>query len=862
MKLYFIYFKRYITNYPIRLAFLTLSVVIAVLFISFLGMLTDSIHATNQEKRFATYGEFQGMAIGISSQDSETIDSNNRIQSTAYSEVIGTVMAGYEKVYLGVMDTNAIHLSRLKLKEGSLPETADEIAIEDVTLKNINLNAGIGDMIEINVTLTQGQELKTAKKSFIIVGIFENKPLRMMLKNSYATGGNGPEHAAMPTLLISKDLISTLAQEYSLQKNVIIELKDKSEVSQIMANMNLSIPVLTNVLYNPMNSIQLKQYDDTISNDNYILIIFVFLLAIIGIIQSFYITIQERERQLGILRAIGAIQRQLHRIVLGEAFIISMVAIPLGILLSLAMLKLSILFMERFSGQAQIVVISPKTIIISAAISFASVIFAAILPAHKAMRVSPMSVISGVSAITFNRIREDKKLGSSSIRGKAVMAMTARNLKRQKGRSIMTATVIVLAIFTTVFSYNYDKMLALDWTSLLQKEATYTNRAWAMSSGSKLGKVTLENGMNNEQLSLLSQVSGVRRVNGYKQLNASLVGIPIKELTNYYQYIPGAIIQNSSNEWQQLQMARLDPGLQPVNFKIIGVNETILSELMADHNLKEMDAAILYAPLPNSNYEKVDFQDMGLEKNDLISVVYNGNTGNMDFDIAAFHLTSIINSLPDLMSNEDIFKDSICIFINEKNFDNLTNESLYNDIYVYTDESIDFKSSPFNEDISNIASMGRKLFVESRLEKMLDMNNESKILLLRLYVTTGVSVLLSLFILSNMVISSVFARKCEFGMLRAVGMARTQLNSMVSMENCFLSFSAGVGGIFLMIFFVLIRAVSIDETAYQYSFAAQFPWMFSSAAIIFTLIISILVSRYALKKILRKSIIDAIRYVE
>ena len=47
MKLYFIYFKRYIRNYPIRLTFLALGVGIAVLFVSFMGMLTDSIHATN-----------------------------------------------------------------------------------------------------------------------------------------------------------------------------------------------------------------------------------------------------------------------------------------------------------------------------------------------------------------------------------------------------------------------------------------------------------------------------------------------------------------------------------------------------------------------------------------------------------------------------------------------------------------------------------------------------------------------------------------------------------------------------------------------------------------------------------------------
>jgi putative ABC transport system permease protein len=863
MKLNFIYLKRYIANYPLRLTFLILGVTVAVLFISFIGILSDSIHATNQEKRYGNYGEFQGMAIGISAQDAKALESNPNILAAAYSEVIGAAMAGFEKVYLGSMDSKAIGLTRLKLKDGSWPVNWDEIAIEDVTLKSLNKDAKIGDKIVIDMIVTQGQELKTVNQSFTLVGVTENKPLRKLLENSYATGGNGLEHAVMPTLFLSKDMLNKLSKEYTLQKNVIFELRDKSEAASTISHLQLSVPALLNVLYSPMNAAQLKQYDDTITTDNYILIIFIVIFAVIGIIQSFYITIQEREWQLGVLRAIGAMQRQIFGIVLAEAFIICMISIPLGILLSFAMLRFALFIIESFSGQAQVIMISSKTILISASLSLASVIFAAILPARRAMRVSPMTIISGVSAINFNKFHDEKEVKDSLLMNqKAVIPMALRNLKRQKSRSYMMAIIILLAVFTSVFSYNYDRMLAKDWKDMLQKDTTYSARISAMGSGSKLGKITFENGMTHDQINLITQLPGVSRVNSYKQLNSALIGMPIKENTDYYQLKSDTIIQPNANEWQQLQMAKLRKGVLPVNFKLVGVSDKQMAEIVPSYDVGDRTSAVLYVPLPNKKIEKIDFSDMGLKQNDTLSVVYNANKGSSDFAVTDFRLESVINSLPESMASDNIFKDNVCILINEINFSGLTNETLFTDVYVYTDKSISYKNTSFDEGIRKIAAMGRKLFVESRLEKMSEQNNESKLLMLRLYVTTGVSVLLTLFILSNVVISSVFSRKREFGMLRAVGMSKRQLNAMVSLENCILGFSAGTAGILLMILFVLMRSVTIKETSYHYSIASQFPWGFSLAAIIVTLLASMLISRLALKKALQRSIIDAIRHVE
>ena len=867
MRFYLTYFRRYILNYPIRLTFLILGVTIAVVFVTFMGMLTDSIHATSQEKRYANYGEFQGLAIDITLQDTDSVESNHEVQDTGFSEVVATTIAGYEKVYLGTMDTNAVQFSRLALKEGELPKTADEIAIEDVTLKSINIDAKVGDKIDLNLTIL-GQEEKAIHKSFTLSGVFESKPLRTLLENSYSAGGTGVEHAVMPALFVSKEGLEPLAKEYSVQKNVLFTLNNKSQTTELITQIELSVPILMNALYSPINAVQLEQYDDTVTMDNYILIVFVILLAIIGIIQSFYITIQERERQLGILRALGAVRSQLRGIVFGEVIMISVISVPLGVILSIAMLKFTSHFIENFSGQPQIIMISPRTIMVSAAISVLSVICAALLPARKAMRLSPMKVISGETAVSLELEQKEARLnGNLSKKNAMVFFLAVRNLKRQKGRSLMMASVIMLTVFTSVFSYNYDKMLKLDWDNMALKEESYSYRIRTAGSGSKIGKVTLENGMNTEQLNLLTQESGVQRVNAYKQLNAALVGIRLKKLTDYYQDMPSAIVRTEtsndwSSEWIQQQIGKLSDPLQPVNFKVIGVSEEIMSELLPDQESGNLDEAIIYAPLPNSNYEKVDFQDMGLEKNDTASLVYYGNKGNQDFEVASFHLAGVINSLPNLMNEEEIFRDSICLIINENNFEFLTNESLFNDIYVYTQENVDYMSVSFDENIRKITGMGRKLFVESRLAKMLELNNESKILMLRLYTTAGVFALLTLFILFNVVLSSVFSRKRELGMLRAVGITRTQLVRMISLENGILCTIAGVGGIFLMFLFLIVRTASLGDNAYDYSIATQFPWMFSIMTIIAVLVVSAVVSRYALKKIFNQGIMDAIRYVE
>lgn len=861
MKLYATYLKRYIRNYPFRILFLTLGVMITVLFISFMGMMTDSIHATNMEKRLDTYGKFHGIAIDISSQDIDAIKENKRLKTSAYSEAIGSIVAGYEKVYIGAMDEKSMELSRLHLKEGSWAETLEEIAVEDIALKNIKAEAKIGDEIDLNFIVLKDGESQTITKSFRLTGIFTNKSLRKMLENSYAMGGHGLEHIAMPAFIISNNMMSELKQEYHIQKSLFFELEDELKPTQINTTINLSVPILSNMLYNSAYRMQIEQYDKTLSSDNYILIFFINLFAIIGIIQCFYITIREREHQLGILRAIGAVKRQLQRIVFLEAIIILMIAIPLGIFFSIIALRYSVLFIESFSAQTQQIAILPKTIVTSITISSLSVMFAAFLPARKAMRVSPMAAISGVNE--FTSLKRDEIITDNNLIGKkGIFNIAIRNLMRRKRHSVMAGIVVMLAIFTAIFSYNYDKMLIMEWKDMIKKEGTYSNRIWAMSSGSKLGKVMDENGMNIEQIEMLNQASGVLRVNSYKELNGALVGIPVGKSGEYHPYISRSVIGNNSDEWRNMQISKLETELLPVNFKVIGMSQSILSEIIPNYNGSELQQAFLYVPQMNLDYEKVGFSDLGLVENNMISIVYNGNKGNSEFDIAKFYLNSIVNSLPDPMANEEIFKGNICLLIDEKNFDILTNESLFNDIYVYPDETIDYKSALFSENITKIASMGRRLFEESKFDKMLEQRNESQILMLRLYVTTGVSVLLSLFIFSNMVISTVFARKQEFGILRAIGMSKAQLYKMLSIENCIVTLIAGIGSVLLMLFFILIRAITVNQTAYRYSILTQFPWLFSLMAIIFILIVTILISRYTLKKVLEGGIIEVIRRVE
>ncbi len=130
------------------------------------------------------------------------------------------------------------------------------------------------------------------------------------------------------------------------------------------------------------------------------LILFAAVALLVGafiIFNTFSILVAQRTRELGLLRAVGASRRHLLGSVLTEALVVGVVASAAGIVLGLGAAHglLAIMRMIGFELPSAPVVFRPRTAALGLVAGVAVTVAAAVIPARSATRVSPMAAILG-----------------------------------------------------------------------------------------------------------------------------------------------------------------------------------------------------------------------------------------------------------------------------------------------------------------------------------------------------------------------------------------------------------------------------------------------------------------------------------
>jgi putative ABC transport system permease protein len=123
------------------------------------------------------------------------------------------------------------------------------------------------------------------------------------------------------------------------------------------------------------------------------------------IANTFSITVAQRAREFALLRMIGANRRQVLRAVVGEAFVIGLVAAVIGFLLGFGIapgLKgLFTLFGADFPASG--IVLLPRTVIVSLLLGTIITLISAFAPALRATRVAPIAALQDAATLSKGR---------------------------------------------------------------------------------------------------------------------------------------------------------------------------------------------------------------------------------------------------------------------------------------------------------------------------------------------------------------------------------------------------------------------------------------------------------------------------
>ena len=424
-------------------------------------------------------GDWHGAVYDAAYKDYEDIRDSGKVSSAAYAQVLGYAKidsANERKPYLyvlggdvvsGYFETMPVHLLL-----GTLPKDSTEIILPEHLTSNGKVNYKLGDTVTLNVgnrtldgrrlgqgtpvytydsetqvEVMSGERLEnTEPRTYTVVGIYERPAFE-----DYSAPGY--------TALTAAD---TKSADQSLI-HCYFKLHKPAGVYDFMKEMGYTQE------YRYAYNTTVLLYSGTAPFDSFLTAFYSLAAIIIALIvfgsvsliyNAFSISVSERTRQFGLLSSVGATRKQLRRMVLFEALAVSIVGIPLGILVGIGGIGITLLLIgDKFSSivRADIpmrICVSWQAVLIAAVIALVTVLISAWIPSKRATRVSAVEAIRQSMDIKVSgRPVRTSKLAYKLFGLPGVLAGKHYKRNRKKYRTTVVSLFMSIVLFVSAAAF-------------------------------------------------------------------------------------------------------------------------------------------------------------------------------------------------------------------------------------------------------------------------------------------------------------------------------------------------------------------------------------------------------------------------
>ena len=474
-----------------------IGIILATALITAVAGMVTSFRQTLINWTVKTDGNYHYSFKNVPSEELKYIENNRSVESYYLTQDIGYAKLNESKneykPYLYVMSYNkeALKNAPIDLVEGRLPQNENELVISEHIISNGKVNYKIGQKIslEIGDRLSENAELdqhnpyskneeiiKTKiNKTYEIVGIMQRQRNNVEPYSApgytvitYLDDSSIKEDTNIYVLLSKSKLkqrykifadilnISEDSAEKTVKDTISIEELDKlNETAKYKFEINKDL--LRYQALEFRNSIL-----STLLGLSIIIVFIIIVTSVFCIRNSFAISITEKMKQYGMLASVGATSKQIKKNVFYEAVILSIIAIPIGILCGMfavfIVLKIiSAILVESLNGMVFVYSIPWVAILISVILAIITIFFSAKKSAKRAAKVSPIEAI---------RSNEDIKIKSKKLKSPKLIKkifgiggeIAYKNLKRNKKkyRTTVISIVVSIAVFIPTSTFiNY-----------------------------------------------------------------------------------------------------------------------------------------------------------------------------------------------------------------------------------------------------------------------------------------------------------------------------------------------------------------------------------------------------------------------
>ena len=718
------------------------------------------------------------------------------------------------------MDRTGMELYKVKLKEGQLPQKENDIVVSKGILEALGQNGKIGDTITVPYQILKDDGLDyTKEKDFRICGFLADNESSKEQKQ-----------------------YTSLVSEAFLKAEIPVEQVKYRFLLQVNGQKGNTTADYTETIQNIARQFGISEDDMNINKEylaaNYVdpatipvivgIMLIVVLAGIITIYSVYYVSMNQRVREFGKLKAIGATKRQLRQIVLREGMGVALFAIPIGLLIGTVAVKVVLLQFVEHAKDSNVLITEAYKVVAKGEVQlyywwiYLLAIAVTLCTVYLTL-MNPMRMAAKVSEIEAMRYQGGSKRQKSSRKGYQFLnigRLTKRNLAENKKKS--TITIVSMAV-TGIFVMMVATVLscANPMESAKSSIVGQYEISPIVESGNKehpeyeWAEVQKNNPLNEGLKQQIEELDGVERVDVFTALKVS--GGPFEEK------IGTEFINGVPEEYAE----ELKKGITEGN---------VTYEELKSGDKVILDRALLhwYPDIKVGDKLKLNIHD-------------GDNTFQKEIEVAAIgeYGTGLTNYNCLIMAKEGAEKLTI------------NNSSSY--FQVIADKDYD---EALEASLQAIVDGSGRLQMRTWKNEYDTWENAIQMTRGACYAFIIILAAISIMNLINTMINSVHVRKKELGMMQAIGMSDRQLMKMLQLEGIFytvgtLIISIGVGSLAgYPLFLYAKRTGMFDISTYHYPVTA-------AIIIILTLfVIQMLLAIFIAKSVRKDSLIERIRFSE
>jgi putative ABC transport system permease protein len=738
----------------------------------------------------------------------------------------GKVVAGTGPPRFGIAWNGDSEL--LKLREGRGPQAPDEIVIN----KTLATTTGyrIGDQVGV-LTLQP-------KKTFTLVGIFGYAGGRDSLGGELTVGFTEP---------VAQELMLGKTGVYN---SIDVKINNSKDTIAVRDSIRRTLgPAYTVDTGKDLAKKASDAFKPFLSGFNTLLLAFAVIALLVGIfliLNTFSIIVAQRTRELALLRAMGARRGQVIRSVLLESAIVGVLASAIGYAVGIGLGAGGAFLLTNFFGGLEVA--SVGTPVAGAVLSFvlgiAVTMISALLPALRAARVAPIAAMREAAT-------PDRPLTRLTVGGGIVFLAGAGTLAfglsgKAHGNTLTTILVGVGVTFVGV---------ALLTPLLSRPAVAILGRLFSWSLPGQLGRRNSARNPRRTAITAAAMMIGIALITAISTVFSSLTASVNKIVDQQLQ--ADLVIAGQ-------QSSALPPTIDPAALDRVRALPGVATLAADSYESAKVNGKQTYV---------ASYDDLGAAVKILKMKTKDGSIGSLDSgeivldDKTAKKLgvgvgSTLAIQLPRTPEGTYRVKG---VFRSAQIGDGI--------ILPWSDAKAGFRSalpvqafakvadgtsvSSVRKQVDDILKDSPEVSVQTRSEYVGQSTQIFNVLLGVVQVLLFVALLIAVLGIVNTLILSVLERTRELGLLRAIGLRRSQMMRMITVEAVVISlFGALLGiGVGVGLGAAVVRALK-DQGFTQYAF----PWVLMAVYLVAAAVVGVVAAVVPAIRAARLNVLNAIAY--